>query len=176
MPLPLRTSRLLLRAPLLSDVDAFLAIYADHETLRHIGTHARWTGDLVRRRNEQGIRVLEDRGYTVYTVERRSDEAIIGQCGLWPADDGTPELACVLSREVWGRGYGLEAIRAVVRHACGELGLARMTVRFEVANTAMAKLWENHPELGFTFSQEYVCERSGQRMRQYTRLLDLKRS
>lgn len=167
MPLPLTTPRLLLRKPNPSDLDAFIRIYGDPETLRHIGTESKWNADLVRRQRAARNRTLREYGFTIYTVELNDTAEIIGECGLWPGEDDTPEISCVLARPFWGQGYAMEATRAVMHHARTELRLPRIVVRFETANSASARIIADHAELGFTFAEEYVCEHTGQQMRRH---------
>ncbi|QNA83614.1 GNAT family N-acetyltransferase [Sphingomonas sp. So64.6b] len=60
---------------------------------------------------------LLDYGFTFWTVERRSDGAVIGVCRLKPGAPGTPiadevEIGWRLSRDYWGQGYAREAAQA----------------------------------------------------------------
>lgn len=60
---------------------------------------------------------LRDYGFTFWTVERRSDDAVIGVCGLKPGAPGTPiagqvEIGWRLARDYWGQGYAREAAQA----------------------------------------------------------------
>jgi RimJ/RimL family protein N-acetyltransferase len=47
-------------------------------------------------------------------MERKSDRAVIGYCGLLERSDGDAELAFELLRRAWDRGYATEAALAVL--------------------------------------------------------------
>lgn len=77
-------------------------------------------------------------------VVRLADDALVGTCMLfhveWPSLRA--ELGYLLARSAWGRGYGTEAVGALLRHAFGTLGLRRIEADVDPRNDASARLLE----------------------------------
>ena len=74
--------------------------------------------------------------YGKVAIERRSDGAFIGSCGLsveqWYPDD--LEIGWRLLREHWRHGYATEAAHAWIGHAFSTLGAARVISVSDVPN------------------------------------------
>lgn len=114
----LETERLVLRrfsSP--EDRDAFALLATDPEVMQRLG------GVLSRDEAEARIDRVENswiaNGYGRYLVERRSDGAFLGWCGIMPAFDtlpiaGAPEMGWRLTRATWGQGYATEAAAAAI--------------------------------------------------------------
>ena len=103
----------------------------------------RWLGGLQSRdewgAGYQRLRAYErDYGFTFWIVERRSDDAILGFCGLKRANApggeaiaGQVEIGWRLREDAWGQGYAKEAAIASL-----ELAFDRFTAPRVVAVTA----------------------------------------
>ena len=136
----IETERLLLRDWREEDLDPFVC---------HTNTPAvmRWLGgvkpDEVMRQIvvERMMRWQEERGFTFWAVERKSDGELLGFCGLKIADDpGSPiegeiEVGWRLREDAWGQGYAKEAAIASLHHAFKRLGAERV-VALTVAGNA----------------------------------------
>ena len=134
------TERLVLRRLTLDDLDDIAGFVADEETMRYIGTGGPRTREQARTSLEWMIETFGRQGFGHFAVERKEDGALVGRSGLnvWnPSDwsitrldeaDGPTEIeiAYLLGREYWGRGYATEAATAVRDWALGELGLGRL--------------------------------------------------
>jgi len=79
----------------------------------------------------------------------RADGTLIGGCGIHVLSGGEPELGYWIGVPHWGRGYATEAARAVLDHAFGALGYARLTSRARVSNPASRRVLE---KCGFQWS------------------------
>jgi RimJ/RimL family protein N-acetyltransferase len=69
-----------------------------------------------------------------WAIERRSDGAFLGACGLMPSHPAVPlppfiDLGWRLARAAWGHGYATEAARAVMRDGLERLELAEITAK-----------------------------------------------
>jgi len=62
--------------------------------------------------------------------------------GLDQAASDTAEIGYRLFPAVWGRGYATEGTRALVRHACTELGLERVVATTMTVNVASRRVLE----------------------------------
>lgn len=83
-----------------------------------------------------------DHGFTFWAVERRSDAAILGFCGLKRANapgaeplHGEVEVGWRLREDAWGQGYAKEAAIASLDLAFGRFGAPRV-----IAFTALGNL------------------------------------
>jgi RimJ/RimL family protein N-acetyltransferase len=95
----------------------------------------------------------ESRGFTFWLVERKTDDALLGFCGLKVADDeGSPvegdlEIGWRLREDAWGQGYAKEAAAASLDFAFGVLA-APHVVALTVAGNAPS--WGLMERLGMT--------------------------
>lgn len=146
--LPIETERLVLRALADSDADAerLHAIYGDAETMRFIGASGRPMPDLeaTRRVLRSLIRHDELHGFTLWAIDEREGEPLVGIAGLaWVEGHGPDvEAAYLLRRDRWGRGYAPEALRAILRVAHDELGLERVVALAYAENDASRRVME----------------------------------
>lgn len=163
MPLPLVTDRLIVRAPRPEDLDPLRELFGDAEAMRYVGSGKPWDESRMAESLDRKIEQLPARGFTLYTVERRSDGRVLGDCGLnvWP-DTGETEIGWRFAREHWGRGYATEAAQAVFEHARSDVGLAHLICMVHDDNTPSRRIAER---LGFRL--DHVEQRDGRPVRRY---------
>ena len=127
----IETERLLLRNWRDEDIEPFI---------RHTNTAnvMRWLGGVLpaeqhrKTLRERPIRWQEERGFTFWVVERRSDGELLGFCGLKIADGedspiaGEYEVGWRLREDAWGQGYAREAAAASLDFAFDRLGAERV--------------------------------------------------
>ena len=112
----LRTERLVLRHVSTEDADYFAEVHGDEEVSRFIG------GPVPRedawRRAMTGAGFWSVLGIGLWTIERQLDSRAIGHVGFFdfqrnmdPSIAGEPEMGWVLTRDVQGQGYAIEATR-----------------------------------------------------------------
>jgi RimJ/RimL family protein N-acetyltransferase len=68
-------------------------------------------------------------GYAVWAVDDKTTGTFAGQCGIRPVEGNAgPEidLAYDFAKVFWNKGYGTEAVIAVLAHGLGPLGLDRI--------------------------------------------------
>jgi RimJ/RimL family protein N-acetyltransferase len=139
----IETSRLRLRAFRDVDLDAYAELCADPEVMRYVGDR----GVLSREDAWRQMAMLAGhwhlRGFGMWAVDERESGAFIGRVGLhYPEGWPDREVAWALARTFWGRGYALEAARAVLEHAFGRLGWSRVISLIDPANTRSLRLAE----------------------------------
>src|SRR5271155_2348859 len=131
MPLPtpiLQTARLRLRPFTSADADALFALHRNATVLRYWDAPA-WSD---RARAERFIaaceRMAEEGNGARLAIERLSDQAFIGWCGLvrWNPDFRSASMGYCLDDAAWGHGYATEAGRALLQWAFDALGLNRV--------------------------------------------------
>jgi RimJ/RimL family protein N-acetyltransferase len=148
----IETPRLRLRGWREADIEPFI---------RHLNVEPvmRWLGG-VRTREQQAATVRErfmawqeERGFTLWAVERKSAGELLGFCGLKIADDpespveGEIEVAWRLREDAWGRGYAKEAAIASLDFAFDGLGAERVVALTVEGN---APSWGLMLRLGMT--------------------------
>ena len=83
---------------------------------------------------------FEALGYGRFLVERKSDGAFLGWCGVMPCHEsvtpiaGQPEIGWRLVTTAWGEGYATEAARAALDDAFVRVGLAEVLAYTSKAN------------------------------------------
>jgi RimJ/RimL family protein N-acetyltransferase len=140
-----QTPRLTIRSLQASDLPAFHAYRNDPEVARYQSWE--WISEEgARRFIEECLRArpgVPGQWYQV-AIALRETGALIGDMGLGVdlADSGQGEVGYTLSREHWGRGYGSEAVAALLDYAFSALGLTRINAMCDTRNTASARLME----------------------------------
>jgi RimJ/RimL family protein N-acetyltransferase len=105
--------------------------------------------------NHQRARYRDD-GYGYFAVTLKRGGKLIGQAGLMKSEiDGeeVTEIGYIFNNTHWGKGYAVEAARACVELAFGELGLDRLYASIRPENAASVRLAE---KLGMRKIGEFV--------------------
>lgn len=145
-PLPIETERLRVRALTDADAEPLHRIYGDVETMRYIGAHGRPTADLDgTRRTLAFLRAHDEReGFSLWAVDERDGEPMVGIAGLLLVEGEGPEVeaAYLIRRDRWRRGYATEALRAVLACAHEGLGIERVVALAYPENDASRRVME----------------------------------
>lgn len=153
----LETTRLLLRAPSIDDLDDFIPLLGDREVARYLLPNRPLTPKEVATALELSIARLEADGFGLLTVESKDDHRIIGRSGLivWETDPWIRtarawarrpieiELGSLVAREFWGQGFATEAGLAVRAWAFEELDVERLVGVVHPENVAGMKVAEH---------------------------------
>ena len=141
----LLTGRLVLRGFEEPDLEAFLAYRNDPEVARYQS----WSSFS---REEAEAFLASQRAVERWTpgtwvqlaLERREAPGLIGDCALkiLAEDSRQAEIGFTLARDWQGRGYGTEAVAALLGHLFGSLGLHRVLAVTDAENAAAAALLE----------------------------------
>ncbi|HEV7814061.1 MAG TPA: GNAT family N-acetyltransferase [Janthinobacterium sp.] len=124
----LATERLYLRTIEAGDAGFYLALVNDPSWIANIGERHIHSLEAAREAILAGpCEKQRTLGFSLYLVERRSDLAAMGLCGLIRRDT-LPEvdIGYAMLPPFWGHGYAYEAAAAVVEHARRDLGLKRL--------------------------------------------------
>jgi RimJ/RimL family protein N-acetyltransferase len=143
-PVPtLTTERLRLRAWRERDLEAYAAMCADEEVMRHIGAGGAVASDVAWRHMALFLGEWALHGHGMWALESRADGRLLGRVGFldppgWPGC----ELAWLLARDAWGQGYAFEAASAARDFGRDALGLARLVSLIRPGNTRSIRLAE----------------------------------
>jgi RimJ/RimL family protein N-acetyltransferase len=155
--LVLSTERLNLRTVEAGDAPFYLELVNDPSWIANIGDRGIRMLDGARTAIEEGPMAMQARlGYSLYVVERRSDGAAMGLCGLIKRDIlPDTDIGYAISPAYWGHGYAYEAAAAVVQHARGALGLPRLLAITSPGNLASNALLR---KLGLSLVEQVKLE------------------
>ena len=141
---PVRTSRLLLRPLLATDVDDLLRYRGRLDVSRYVPFDPMTRDDIAARiAGVWSLTELTDEGQALTLAVERADIArVIGDVVLfWHSrEHRAGEIGYVLDPEQGRQGYATEAVRAMLGLGFDELRLHRITARVDVRNQASAKL------------------------------------
>lgn len=167
----IESERLHLRQLRATDAAFILELLNDAAWLRHIG--------------DKGVRTLEDarayiangpaasharHGFGLDLVERKSDSAPLGICGLIQRDTlPDVDVGYAFLPQFRGAGYAAEAVAAVIEHARRSLGLRRIVAIVAPGNHASIRVLE---KLGLTFERNLRLSPEGSETSLYARTLD----
>lgn len=124
----LETERLILRRMTRDDAPFVLELLNDPGWLRYIGDRGVRTLDDARAYIEKGpVAMVARHGFGLDVVERREGGVPLGICGLIRRETlPDVDLGFAFLPAHRGRGYAVEAARAVLRHGRETLGLQRI--------------------------------------------------
>lgn len=157
----LKTERLVLRRFTTDDVDNLAALDADPEVMHFI------TGGRATPREEIQNDVLPAflryyeryTGFGFWAALERSTGAFLGWFHFRPRADSPPnevELGYRLHKAAWGKGYGTEGSRALIRKGFTEFDVERVVAETMVVNTASRRVMEKSGlTLVRTFHQDW---------------------
>jgi ribosomal-protein-alanine N-acetyltransferase len=149
LPTPtLRTARLLLRPFTSADESAVFVLRSSAYVMRY------WDAPPWSDRSQaEGFiaacsRMAEEGSGARMAIDRTSDQAFIGWCGLtrWNPEFRSASLGYCFDDAAWGHGYATEAGSAVLHWAFNALDLNRVQAEVDTRNAASARVLE---KLGF---------------------------
>jgi len=148
----LETERLLVRWLTLGDAAFILELVNEPAWLQFIGDRGVRTLDDARTYLASGPLAMYARaGFGLFAVERKSDRALIGICGLLTRDTlADVDLGFALLARFQRQGFAREAAAATLAHAKNVLGLKRIVAITSPENHRSIALLES---LGFAFEK-----------------------
>lgn len=141
-PVKLKTQRLTLRPPALTDAACVSLLAGEYEVASMTATiphpysqelAAEWIGEVGR--GEEGVVFMIELGGTV-----------IGCTGYRAFGDDHAELGYWIGKPLWGNGYATEAVSALIAHAFDSDGFDYLLAGYFSDNPASARVIE---KLGF---------------------------
>ncbi|QUD88543.1 GNAT family N-acetyltransferase [Phenylobacterium montanum] len=160
----LRTPRLTLRPLAAGDAEALHGLMSDALVMAYWDIREIDDLELTRMILEGQIKAAQEGEAIHWAMVRDADSAFIGVCDLSDIDPWhkRAEIGFLSARSVWGEGYTLEAMQAVLDHAAQQLHIKKLAARTHVGNVRSVRLLQR---LGF--EQEGVLrghiERDGER-------------
>ncbi len=142
------TQRLILRAPTMTDMPAFVAILNDYDVAKNLRTVPHpFTDTLFREALARIDGERRDGTDFAFAVTRAMDGALIGLCAVNRGAMGAWEFGYWYGKPYWGQGYATEAAQPVMRFAFEDMGAERLTAGWFDDNPASGAVLH---KLGFT--------------------------
>ena len=146
MPLPLETERLRLRAFAPDDASAVHGrLTSDPEVIRYTSRRSPSNSpEEAARSIERWMAHQDAHGFGPWAVIEKSTGELVGVCGIYYVEFKGPdvEVAYLIARDRWGRGYATESARAAVRFGFDERGLQRIVALILPVNVASVRVAE----------------------------------
>ncbi len=140
----IETGRLLLRLMQPDDFAALHLIFTDPRVMASFGGEL-FTPDQMQSWLKRNLDHQAEFGYGLFSVIRKSDSVLIGDCGLEQMTiDGKPaaELGYDFRSDSWNQGFASEAACAVRDYAFQVLRLPKLVSLIRVGNTASRRVAE----------------------------------
>jgi RimJ/RimL family protein N-acetyltransferase len=118
-------------------------LLGDPDVMRYMPGDEPWPRDKAERELRGIIAEWEERGYGRWAVVDDADGAMIGWCGLgYLKELDETEVAYLLDKGYWNRGYATEGSRASLSYGFGEAGLDRIVALAFPGNIASRRVME----------------------------------
>jgi RimJ/RimL family protein N-acetyltransferase len=148
----LETERLLLRAPTLADAKAIAALANNRKV-------AEMTSSMPYpyRVEDAESWIAGKPGQTpgvAFAIFEKKGNAFVGICSYEWRDETIPEIGYWAGEPFWGRGYGTEAVRAMIDHAFTATSLEALAASCRVTNVASRRVLE---KCGFQWTGAGLC-------------------
>ena len=144
------TQRLILRAPTMTDMPAFVAILNNYDVAKNLRLVPHpFTDTLFRESLARIDQERRDGADYSFAVTRAMDGALIGMCSTERGENGAWEFGYWYGKSYWGQGYATEAARPVMRFAFEDMGAERLTAGWFDDNPASGRVLR---KLGFAIA------------------------
>jgi RimJ/RimL family protein N-acetyltransferase len=131
------SERLYIRLPHEDDVPAMRVMTQDPEMMRYLNAGEAMPDSWIHEARERQQRNLAELGFCMGALVQRSDDAVVGICGLQQMKgSGEFEIGWWVRRTDWGKGYATEAALASLRYGFEVAGLNRIAAIADPANLA----------------------------------------
>lgn len=145
----LATERLTLCAPRHEDAATIAALAAD----RAVAENTSRIPHPYRLADAERFIAAANKGAGEACFAIRFGDTLIGVCGIEPREDG-PELGYWLGVAAWGRGFGTEAVRAVIDFAFENWHHETLLAGARISNPASRRILE---KCGFQWTGVRLC-------------------
>jgi RimJ/RimL family protein N-acetyltransferase len=139
----IETERLNLRRFAQDDIDRLAEILGDPVVMRYMPGDEPWPREWAERELRNLIEHWGRHGYGRWAVVDREDDRMIGWCGLaFLPELNETEVAYLLDKDYWNRGYATEAARISLRYGFEEAGLDQIIALAFPENAASIRVME----------------------------------
>ncbi len=153
----LETERLILRRFTPDDLDNLVALDGDPEVMRYLTGGPPTPRDVLQHEHLPAYLRYYERytGYGFWAAIEKATGDFLGWFHFRPLNgspDDEPELGYRLKRSAWGKGYGTEGSRALIRKGFAELGARRVVASTYQDNIGSRRVME---KAGMTLARTF---------------------
>ncbi|MDQ3021488.1 MAG: GNAT family N-acetyltransferase [Bacteroidota bacterium] len=133
-----QTKRLYLREYEENDIQRLAEIYSDEEVMKYIGIG----GIINREQVQKSIKAWKNKlylhwGFGIWALIENVSENLIGHCGFNILKENSEvEIAYLLAKDYWGKGYATEISSATLDYGFNNLNMKRIVALAYPENTA----------------------------------------
>ncbi len=143
----LETDRLALRRFTEADVDSLYHLHNDPDVMRFLNGGKPTSREVIEYETLPRFLSYDERfaGYGYWAAVEKSTGAFVGWFAFCPLEGGDPDdvaLGYRLHKAAWGKGYGTEGARALIRRGFTELGARRVWAWTMAVNTRSRRVME----------------------------------
>ncbi len=160
MDIYLETERLVLRRFTPDDADHLVALDGDPEVMRFLTGGKPTPREEIEQEYLPAFLGYYERfaGYGFWAAVEKASGEFLGWFHFRPRPDDPldePELGYRLRRSAWGKGFGTEGSRALIRKGFADLGVRRVVAETMAVNTASRRVME---KAGLTLTRAFHQE------------------
>lgn len=147
------TERLSLRTLSVEDAEFYLALVNDASFITNIRDKGIRTIEQAQQAIKTGHQDIQEKlGFSLYLIERKSDQAKLGLCGLVMRDNlPGVDIGYALLPDFWRQGYAEEACRGILDWARNKLNFEELYAIVSPYNLASANLLK---KMGFQLQEQ----------------------
>jgi ribosomal-protein-alanine N-acetyltransferase len=138
----LETARLLMRIPVLGDMDAVFQKYAqDEQVTKFLMWRPHENINVTREFICRCIQCWKDEAAFPWVIVCKNSNELVGMFEL-RVDKYRADLGYVIAREYWGNGYATEITKSVIEWTMAQESIYRIGATCDVENLASARVLE----------------------------------
>lgn len=123
----LESERLYLRNFTTGDIETMSRIYSDEEVMRYIGLGGPADLNQTKQMIDAFMKSYEENGFGLMAIIEKQTEKLIGHCGFNCLKVSNEiEIAYLLSKDCWGKGYATEIGKATLQYGFDVLKLDKI--------------------------------------------------
>jgi RimJ/RimL family protein N-acetyltransferase len=139
----IEAAHLVLRSWMAQDAEAWFNILQEEDILRYFPNPKPPAREKADTYIQHHLQHWQEFGYGHWAVTTRQDGQVVGWCGLeFLPELKQTEIAYLLSKSVWGRGYATEAARAAVEYGMQKAGLSEIIGLVHPENSGSVRVLE----------------------------------
>lgn len=148
----IKTERLTLRGFALDDLDHLAAILGDPQVMRYMPGGKPYPRERAGTTLNNLLNHWDQHGFGWWAVICNADARLIGWCGLGHVNElAEIEVAYLLDRPYWGKGFATESAHASLRYGFEELKLDRIIALAHTENIASQRVMQ---KIGMVYETE----------------------
>lgn len=151
--IPDKTERLVFSLINEEQLPCLLSLHNKADNMRYISEGKSDWSMLELKTKYKQHQAQKSSGIGLYAIALQNNNTIIGEAGLFNSfnDKKKLELGYIIDHSYWGKGYGQEVCRALIKYAFQSLRCTSVIARMYAANTASVNVSE---KCGMKLSQK----------------------